>query len=137
MISEQDFRKLADDELKAISRALDAYTELTVDYANETVTLEFDDGDRFVLNEQGAARPPRRCTPAAPPRGDRPGRDPPRRRRPSRTRAGDRSCRPRPSSPCRRRPPARRNPAPRAAAPGGRACSWSPAGRDPAPRRPR
>lgn len=56
MLSEPEFRKLADDELKSISRALDRYTELTVDYANETLTIEFDDGDKFVLNEQGPTR---------------------------------------------------------------------------------
>lgn len=56
MLSESEFRKLADDELKKLSRALDLVRELTVDYANETLTIEFDDGDKFVINEQGAAR---------------------------------------------------------------------------------
>jgi CyaY protein len=56
MVSESEFRKLASAELDAIARALDPVPELSVDLANETVTIEFDDGDRFVLNEQGPSR---------------------------------------------------------------------------------
>jgi iron donor protein CyaY len=56
VLSEPEFRKLADDELKALARGLDVHTELSVDYANETLTLEFEDGDKFVINEQGASR---------------------------------------------------------------------------------
>lgn len=56
MLSESEFRKLADDEIKSIAAQLDAYTELSVDFASETLTIEFDDGDKFVLNQQGAAR---------------------------------------------------------------------------------
>jgi len=56
MLDEHDFRKMADEELKALSRKLDVYAELSVDFANETLTVEFDDGDKFVVNQQGASR---------------------------------------------------------------------------------
>jgi iron donor protein CyaY len=56
MLTESEFRKVADEELKALAKLLDPSTELTVDVANDALTIEFDDGDKFVLNEQGPTR---------------------------------------------------------------------------------
>ena len=56
MLSESDFRHLADDELRAIAARLDPLSELTVDHANDIVTIEFDDGEKFVLNQQAPSR---------------------------------------------------------------------------------
>lgn len=56
MLSETDFRHLADDELRAIAAKLDPLPDLTVDHANDIVTIEFDDGEKFVLNQQAPSR---------------------------------------------------------------------------------
>lgn len=56
MLSESDFRHLADDELRAIAAKLDPLPELTVDHANDIVTIEFEDGEKFVLNQQAPSR---------------------------------------------------------------------------------
>jgi iron donor protein CyaY len=53
MGDESAFRKVAIKELEHISGKLDAFTELTVDLASEILTVEFDDGDKFVANLQG------------------------------------------------------------------------------------
>jgi CyaY protein len=56
MLSESEFRKLAEAELKALATALDPLTELTVDLANDILTIEFDDGQKYVANLQGPTR---------------------------------------------------------------------------------
>lgn len=56
-MNEAEFDKLAATALDRLERALrDAADELDVDLANGILTLEFADGERFVINSHGAAR---------------------------------------------------------------------------------
>ena len=56
MLTEGEFRKLADDELKALAKKLDAVGELTADIAADALVIEFDDGEKFVLSQQPPTR---------------------------------------------------------------------------------
>jgi CyaY protein len=56
MLTEPEFRQLAHEELEAIARVLDPLGELTVDLANDILTIEFDDGSKYVANLQGPSR---------------------------------------------------------------------------------
>jgi CyaY protein len=56
-MNEAEFDKLAATALDRLERALrDAADELDVDLANGILTLEFADGERFVINSHAAAR---------------------------------------------------------------------------------
>jgi CyaY protein len=55
-MDEPVFRKLADAELKVIAQALDPIEALTVDLANDILTIEFEDGQKYVANLQGPTR---------------------------------------------------------------------------------
>jgi len=56
MLTESEFRKLADAELKALAQKLDPIDGLSADGTADALTIEFDDGERFVLNQQGPTR---------------------------------------------------------------------------------
>ena len=55
-MDEGQFRKKAGAELEHLAKGLDGFAELTVDLANEILTIEFEDGERFVANLQGPTR---------------------------------------------------------------------------------
>ena len=55
-LSEQEFEKLADEELHALERALDNLDGLEVDLSSGILTLEFPDGLKYVVNSHRAAR---------------------------------------------------------------------------------
>ena len=56
MLDEAQFREKAHAELDAVAQALDPLAELSVDLANDILTIEFDDGQKFVGNLQGPSR---------------------------------------------------------------------------------
>ena len=56
LLEEKEFRSLADQELRAISGVLDGFIDLTVDLASDILTIEFEDGTKFVANLQGPTR---------------------------------------------------------------------------------
>lgn len=56
MLAEQEFRKLADDELKSLAKKLDAFSELTADISADALLIEFDDGEKFILSQQPPTR---------------------------------------------------------------------------------
>lgn len=51
----QQYYKAVETCLEHVSNRLDAFEELDVTSADGLVTIEFDDGTRFVLNRQSAA----------------------------------------------------------------------------------
>jgi CyaY protein len=56
-LTEQEFEKLADAELRGLERALgDLDGELEVDLSSGILTLEFPDGLKYVVNSHRAAR---------------------------------------------------------------------------------
>ena len=55
-LSEQEFEKLADAELRALERALGDLDGLEVDLSSGILTLEFPDGLKYVVNSHRAAR---------------------------------------------------------------------------------
>ncbi len=55
-LTEQQFEKLADQELRSLERALDALDGLEVDLSSGILTLEFPDGLKYVVNSHRAAR---------------------------------------------------------------------------------
>ncbi len=57
MIDEKEFEARAGEALRKLEAALrDAADELDADLAGDILTLEFDDGARFVINSHAAAR---------------------------------------------------------------------------------
>ena len=56
MMDEATFDKLAADELKHIDTALGAVAGIEVDSTGDVITIEFDDGARYVVNSHRAAR---------------------------------------------------------------------------------
>jgi len=55
-LSEHDFEREADQTLRALERALDDLDGLEADLQSGILTLEFDDGVKFVVNSHRAAR---------------------------------------------------------------------------------
>src|SRR5512139_1490436 len=55
-ISERDFERAADDTLRKLERALGDLDGLEVDLQMGVLTLEFQDGTRYVINSHRAAR---------------------------------------------------------------------------------
>jgi CyaY protein len=56
-MDEQEFDARAGEALRKLESALrDAADELEVDLADGILTLEFDDGDKFLLNSHGASQ---------------------------------------------------------------------------------
>ncbi len=56
LMDEATFDKLAADELKRIDSALGAVDGIEVDSTGDVITIEFDDGARYVINSHRAAR---------------------------------------------------------------------------------
>lgn len=57
MISENDFDAAAFPELKALVDAVDEFPDgLIAELAGDVLTLEFDDGDRYIVNSHRSAR---------------------------------------------------------------------------------
>ncbi len=56
MLDEAEYRKRAHAELEAVAKALDPIAELTVDLASDILTIEFEDGLKFVGNMQAPSR---------------------------------------------------------------------------------
>lgn len=55
-LSERDFEKLADDELKKLSSALDEVDDIEADLQMGVLTILFSDGARYVVNSHRAAK---------------------------------------------------------------------------------
>ncbi|MEZ4299821.1 MAG: iron donor protein CyaY [Polyangiaceae bacterium] len=55
-LSERDFEKLADEELKTLSTALDDVDDLEADLQMGVLTITFPDGARYVVNSHRAAK---------------------------------------------------------------------------------
>lgn len=56
-MNEKEFEERAAEALRKLEAALrDAADELDADLAGDILTLEFDDGDKFVVNSHSAAR---------------------------------------------------------------------------------
>ncbi|MFO0755516.1 MAG: iron donor protein CyaY [Byssovorax sp.] len=55
-LSEQEFEKLADLELRALDRALGDLDGLEVDLSMGVLTLSFSDGVKYIVNSHRAAR---------------------------------------------------------------------------------
>lgn len=55
-LSERDFEKLADEELKKLSRTLDDIDDLEADLQMGVLTITFSDGARYVVNSHRAAK---------------------------------------------------------------------------------
>ena len=55
-LSEQDFEKVADDELTRLSRALDEVDDLEADLQMGVLTIVFSDGARYIVNSHRAAK---------------------------------------------------------------------------------
>jgi CyaY protein len=56
VISERDFEHAADEALHALERALSELYEVEADLESGILTIEFPDGDKFVINSHRAAR---------------------------------------------------------------------------------
>lgn len=56
VLDEDTFRKKAVAELNHLAKVLDSLAGLTVDFAGDNLTIEFDDGEKYVANPQGPAR---------------------------------------------------------------------------------
>lgn len=56
MTDERTFDRIASDELKALEAKLTDLDGLEADLAADVLTLEFDDGQQFVVNSHRAAR---------------------------------------------------------------------------------
>lgn len=56
VISERDFERAADEALHALERALSELHEVEADLESGILTIEFADGDKFVINSHRAAR---------------------------------------------------------------------------------
>jgi iron donor protein CyaY len=56
MLDETEFRAVAHTELEYLAKVLDPIPELTVDLASDILTIEFEDGGKFVGNLQGPSR---------------------------------------------------------------------------------
>src|SRR5262245_56113905 len=55
-LSEREFEKIADEELKKSSKALDEMHELEADLQMGVLTIAFSDGTRYVVNSHRAAK---------------------------------------------------------------------------------
>ena len=55
-LSEHEFEKLADEELKKLSRTLDDIDDLEADLQMGVLTITFSDGARYVVNSHRAAK---------------------------------------------------------------------------------
>src|SRR5262245_35435064 len=55
-LSEHDFEKLADEELRELSRTLDDLDDLEADLQMGVLTISFSDGARYVVNSHRAAK---------------------------------------------------------------------------------
>lgn len=55
-LSEQDFEKLADEELQKLSKALDDVEDLEADLQMGVLTISFADGARYIVNSHRAAK---------------------------------------------------------------------------------
>ena len=55
-LSEQKFEKRADETLRALDRALSEVDGTEVDLESGILTIEFDDGTKYVVNSHRAAR---------------------------------------------------------------------------------
>jgi len=55
-LTEREFEKLADDELKKLSDALDEVDDLEADLQMGVLTISFPDGARYVINSHRAAK---------------------------------------------------------------------------------
>jgi CyaY protein len=56
VLSEPEFEKLADEELKKLSRALDEVDDMEADLQMGVLTITFSDGVRYVVNSHRAAK---------------------------------------------------------------------------------
>lgn len=56
VISERDFERVADESLRALERALSELHEIEADLESGILTIEFPDGEKFVINSHRAAR---------------------------------------------------------------------------------
>jgi CyaY protein len=55
-LNERDFEKIADDELKKLSMALDEVDDIEADLQMGVLTIVFADGARYVVNSHRAAK---------------------------------------------------------------------------------
>jgi CyaY protein len=55
-LNEHEFEKIADDELKKLSRALDDVEDIDADLQMGVLTITFSDGTRYVVNSHRAAK---------------------------------------------------------------------------------
>lgn len=55
-LSERDFEKAADEELKKLSKALDGTDDIEADLQMGVLTILFSDGARYVVNSHRAAK---------------------------------------------------------------------------------
>jgi CyaY protein len=56
MLSEQDFERAADTTLRALSLRLDGLDGLEADLQSGILTIELDDGTKYIVNSHRAAR---------------------------------------------------------------------------------
>lgn len=56
MTDESTFDRIATDELRQLETALTDQDGLEADFAGDVLTLEFDDGQQFIINSHRAAR---------------------------------------------------------------------------------
>lgn len=55
-LSEREFEKIADEELKRLSKALDDVDDLEADLQMGVLTIAFPDGARYIVNSHRAAK---------------------------------------------------------------------------------
>lgn len=55
-LSEREFEKIADEELKKLSKALDDIDDLEADLQMGVLTIAFADGARYIVNSHRAAK---------------------------------------------------------------------------------